>query len=120
MKKFETELTDDELNRLLAVASEPEAPAHFEQAMAQRLAQRSTAQIIAFPARVQPRHQARTRLPLAAALAASLVLGVWLGNQSQIANLFDGNSEVAMLGSAQDFAPEGIEVYSTIDTDSAT
>jgi len=55
-------------------------------------------------------------LPLGTALAASLVLGLWLGGLGGISSFVDENvSATAMLTSGADFAPDGLDDLFTAD-----
>ncbi|MDE2385734.1 MAG: hypothetical protein KGO53_14050 [Alphaproteobacteria bacterium] len=112
-----TGLTDQELDRLLAKASTPQLHAGFESRMAARIAQTAANNVVPFPQRKAPAPSRATRLPLAAALAASLVLGVWFGSSGQGLTLFESTAETAMLTSGNDFAPTGMEELGNLDAD---
>ncbi len=110
MMGTDRELRDDELNRLLDAASEPAIPVNFEDRLMKRLAANAGARVIQFPGRVVAKPRRFPILPLGAALAASLMLGFWLGGQGQISNLLDeGVSATAMLTTGTDFAPDDFD-----------
>ena len=128
-------LSEFELNKLLAAAGKPEPLRGFEQRMAQRIAAAASGStavggnnVIAFRPRVSTpvAPSRRLRLPFAAAMAASLVIGLWLGGSGQVSNILDQASETAMLitnpDSAGDsnigFAPAGLEELGNADMDS--
>jgi hypothetical protein len=82
-------LNDDELDKLLAQAAEPDPPEGFEKRMMARLNATSASNVIAFPQRksVNPW---LVGLPL----AASLMLGIWLGASSRFDNLIPTNDTI--------------------------
>ena len=115
-------VTDFELDRLLAQASKPEPLPGFEARLAQRMAASIPApasdNVIAFRPRIAAAAPSRAlRLPFAAAMAASLVIGLWLGSYGQLANLLEQGTETAMLDVSSDFAPAGLEDIGNADAD---
>ena len=115
-------VTDFELDRLLAQASKPEPLAGFEARLAQRMAASIAApagdNVIAFrPRKVAAAPSRALRLPFAAAMAASLVIGLWLGSNGQLVNLLEQGTETAMLDVSSDFAPVGLEDLGNADAD---
>ncbi len=120
MTRTDEMLTDEELDNLLKLASAPKVPLDFEQSLARRLMVESRSNVVPFPRRVKstPRNLWRWQMP--AALAASLVLGVWLGAQGSVSSALTGATETAMLGSANDFGPAGLEELDTLDLGDAT
>jgi len=115
-------VTDFELNRLLAQASKPEPLPGFEARLAQRMAASEAApvsdNVIAFRPRKAVAAPSRPlRLPFAAAMAASLAVGLWLGSNGQLANLLEQGTETAMLDVSSDFAPAGLEDLGNADAD---
>lgn len=115
-------VTDFELDRLLAAASEPAPLSGFEARLAQRMAVSEAApvsdNIIAFRPRKIAAGQSRAlRLPFAAAMAASLVVGLWFGSNGQLVNLLEQGTETAMLDVSSDFAPAGLEDLGNADAD---
>ena len=113
-------LTDEELDKLLNAASAPKVPLGFEQRLARRLAAESGSNVVPFPQRVIQAPTTVWRWQLPAALAASFVLGIWLGTQSTMSSAIAGATEAAMLGSASDFAPAGLDEIGDFDLDDAT
>ena len=49
------------------------------------------------------------RWPFVAAMAASLVIGLWLGGSTQVASLLDQSAETALLDTGAGFAPAGLD-----------
>ena len=115
-------VTDFELDRLLAQASKPEPLSGFEARLAQRMAASIAApasdNVIAFrPRKVAAVPSRALRLPFAAAMAASLVIGLWLGSNGQLVSLLEQGTETAMLDVSSDFAPVGLEDLGNADAD---
>jgi hypothetical protein len=111
------DLSDLELDKLLARASTPQLPADFEAGLAKRVAASAVNNVIAFPRRPARPPNRSFRVPLAAALAASLALGLWFGGSAQTSGLLETLTETAMLGAAQDFAPAGMDDLGSLDVD---
>jgi hypothetical protein len=115
-------VTDFELNRLLDQASKPVPLPGFEARLAQRMAASETApmgdNVIAFRSpQIAAAPSRAARLPFAAAMAASLVIGLWLGSTGQLATLLEQGTETAMLDASSDFAPAGLEDLGNADAD---
>lgn len=93
------QISDQELDRLLAQASRPELPPGFEDRLLRRMAAQPSPQtmsnVIAFPAvRAKPRLvQWLAMVPLASALAG----GFYVGSATDIPNLLSGSDAVASL-----------------------
>ena len=113
-------LNDQELDRLLANASQPEIPVNFAEQFARRVTLNHSNNVIAFPSRKPVQAQSRFALPMAAALAASLVIGIWAGANGQVGSMFASQTETAILGSSNDFAPAGIEDLTAVGEDNKT
>jgi hypothetical protein len=111
------DLSDLELDKLLARASTPQLPADFEAGLARRVAANAANNVIAFPRRQVPMSSTSFRFPMAAALAASLALGLWFGGSAQTSGLLESLTETAMLGAGQDFAPAGLDELGSLDED---
>lgn len=115
------QITDLELDKLLAAASRPVPLPGFEQRLAQRMAaqeaQGAGSNVIAFRQRKAAPASSRARWPFAAALAASLAIGLWLGGSGQLSSLIDQASDTAMLDSSTGFAPAGLEDLGIADVD---
>ncbi len=120
MTGFDRDLTDQELDRLLSSAGSPSVPKGFEQRMAARIAAEAGSNVVPFPVRIKAKARPMSLWPIPAALAASLVLGFWLGNQNPLSTMLDGLTETAMLGSASDFGPSGLDDIGAVDTDAAS
>lgn len=107
-------LTDTELDALLARATQPALPDDFEAALLRRLgaapapAQAGESNVIAFPQRrtAQPSRAWLAGLPL----AASLVLGVWLGVVGD-APSFVGSTSTTEVSALDDGATSGVEDF---------
>ncbi len=111
------DFNDNELNKVLAAASAPQLPMDFEARLAQRVAATASNNVILFPQRRAQPAKMSFRLPMVAALAASLMIGFWVGGSGQTTSLFEGLTETAMLGATQDFAPAGMEELGNLDVD---
>ncbi len=119
-----TQLTDTELDRLLAKAGTPVVPHDFEARMARRLQEPSVnlmrSNVIPFPQKKMPKPVSGASLPLAAALAASLMLGIWAGTGAQNFNVLPASIDLATLEPNADFANAGSEDLSMITEDPTT
>ena len=114
-------LTDKELDALLAKASVPKVPMGFEQRLAQRVANEVQSNVVQFPLKAKAVASTPWRWPVPAALAASLIIGIWLGAQGLVGNIIDGTTtETAMTNSTGDFGPAGLDDISDIVTDTAS
>ncbi|MBG1232206.1 hypothetical protein [Aestuariivirga litoralis] len=111
-------LNDDELDKLLATASTPVIPHGFEARFASRLRQTpGPSNVVAFPQKKVLVQRKAAPWPLAAALAASLVIGFWLSGDTRVNNLLDDNADVAMNASTavHDFGPAGFDDLTSIE-----
>ena len=113
-------LTDAELDQLLKMASTPQLPTGFEQRLARRIASEAASNVVQFPRRAKLAERTNWRWQVPAALAASLIIGIWLGAQGSASNVIESATETAMLGSASDFAPAGLDDIDDIDLDNAS
>ena len=113
-------LTDEELDQLLKLAIAVQLPTGFEQRLARRIASEAGSNVVQFPGRAKPAERTIWRWPVPAALAASLIVGIWLGAQGSMSNVIENATETAMLGSTSDFAPAGLDDISDIDLDNAS
>ena len=113
-------LTDDELDILLNAATTPPLPPGFELSLSRRLAAESANNVVPFPQRAKPMPHKVWQWQMPAALAASLVLGIWLGSQGTVSSAIAGATETAMLGSASDFGPAGLDETDDYDLDGTT
>jgi hypothetical protein len=110
-------LSDQELDLLLAKASEPQVPTDFAERFASRNHHPQASNVIAFPKSKTVQAKPRFAWPMAAALAASLIFGVWAGNTGQFASLLSSQIETA---SNTDFAPLDFEDITTLAEDNKT
>ena len=113
-------LSDQELDLLLANASQPDIPVDFAERFARRIAVAHSNNVIVFPTRKAPQNNSKFALPMAAALAASLMVGIWAGANGQVGSMFATQTETAILGSSNDFAPSGIEDLTAVAEDNKT
>ncbi|MEP6826692.1 MAG: hypothetical protein ABJA10_01315 [Aestuariivirga sp.] len=113
-------LTEEELEQLLKMASVPQLPMGFEQRLARRIASEAGSNVVQFPRRAKSAERIMWRWPVPAALAASLIIGIWLGAQGSMSSVIESATETAMLGSTSDFAPAGLDDISDIDMDNAS
>ena len=120
MTRTDEMLTEKELDALLELASEPQVPLDFEKSLARRLVAERANNIVPFPQRIKPPPRYAWRWQMPAALAASLVLGIWFGTQGSVDNALADATETAMLGSANDFGPAGLEELDNFDLGDAT
>jgi hypothetical protein len=116
----DNQLNDKELDQLLAKASQPQIPTDFAERFASQIQSPQASNVIAFPQRKAAPAKPRFMLPMAAALAASLMLGVYAGASGQGISLFQTQANTALLGSANDFAPSGIEDLVSVSEDNKT
>ncbi len=108
------EMTDEELDKLLAQASVPQIPPDFLLRMERRVRDAAGGNVVAFPARPKPAQPSAWRWPVTAALAASLVIGFWLGGRDTDPAQADPQGDTAMLTSG-DFSPTGMEDLNDLD-----
>ncbi len=113
-------LSEEELDGLLDAAGVPEIPWGAEQRLMVRVASESLNNVVPFPQRAKPAPAGVWRWQMPAALAASLMLGIWLGTQGPVSNAVAAATESAMLGSDSDFGPAGIDEIGSFDADNAT
>ncbi len=120
MTKKNIILTDEELAKLLDMASGPKVPLGFEQRMARRLSDAGPSNILPFPqpARQTPPEFWRWQMP--AVLAASLVFGIWLGTQGTLSGAIASVTDTAMFGSTQDFNSADLEDIANLVAESAS
>ena len=109
------ELTDQQLDQLLAHATQPRIPPDFQERMAERVRVAPVNNVVPFPQRQRVRKRAVWRLPVAAALAASLVLGFWLGSGATDQSQLDNAGDTAMLSTTSDFSPSGMDDLDALD-----
>jgi len=123
MTGTEKEMTDLELDRLLAATSTPIVPANFEHRFMQRLrALEPISNVVQFPTkRAVVARRVFAPWPLAAALAASLVIGFWVGTGDPVNNLIDtGLSATALNDAPTDFGPAGLDDLLSLGSDTAS
>ena len=108
------ELTDQELDKLLTLASVPQIPADFPERMQRRVRATAAENVVAFPLPAKVAQPVAWRWPVVGALAASLVFGLWLGGRDPDPVLGDAQGDTAMLTSS-DFSPAGMDDLDDID-----
>jgi hypothetical protein len=96
MARNSDELNDRELNQLLKFASQPKPSADFEARLMQKIeSDIPTSNVIAFPQR------GKTSLWLAGLpLAASLLIGIWLGANGSVSDFLPSGNEDSSLNIA--------------------
>lgn len=118
MNKLREPLLDSELDRLLSAASKPPEFLGFEQRLAGRIAASGSLpqrpdNVVPFTKGVKqvapaPRAALR-RVSIGAALAASLMLGLLIGNTGDVSGFLDGVTGTSGVGQLAEFAPEGLD-----------
>ena len=112
--------SDGELGRLLDLASVVEIPKAAEQRLMVQIARVSPNNVVPFPQRAKalPTNVWRWQMPVA--LAASLILGIWLGTQGPVSRAVAAATDFTVLGSDSDFGPDGLDEIGSFDLDNAT
>ena len=113
-KSYGKEMTDQELDKLLARASVPQIPPDFLLRMERRLREAASGNVVAFPSRPKLVQSSAWRWPVAAALAASLVFGFWMGGRDADPAQADPQGDMAMLANG-DFSPTGMDDLDDLD-----
>ena len=123
MNKPQEPLSDLELDRLLTTASSPPQIKGFEAKLLSRMA--TMHPVVAPPDNVVPfvRPVIRAGLAkpvshpfsIAAALAASLIIGILISGNTAVVDVIDGVTGVATSGQVAEFAPVGLEDIDTLD-----
>jgi hypothetical protein len=105
-------MNDHELDQLLAKATHPQPQSGFHNRLLQRLEEQQGNKVIAFPVKKQ-----KAAWLIGLPLAASLVLGLWLGASGRLTNIIPlTTSEVASV----DTSTTGFEDVLTIIEDELT
>jgi hypothetical protein len=98
------DMTDEDLDRILTLASKPEPSSGFEARVLARIKPQASAEVIAFPQRKSPRAWV-----LGLPLAACLVIGVWLGASGDVSDLLPSSSSTSAMASADQLSPSGVD-----------
>lgn len=124
MNKLREPLLDSELDRLLSAASKPPEFLGFEQRLAVRIAARGFLpqrpdNVVPFTKAVTqaapPPRAALRRVGIGAALAASLMLGLLIGNTGDVSGFLDGVTGTNGVGQHAEFAPAGLDELGKLD-----
>ena len=129
MNKLGEPLLDSELDRLLSAASKPPEFLGFEQRLAGRIA--ASPALPQRPDNVVPfnkvvKHEAPSpraalrRFGIGAAMAASLMLGLLIGNSGDVSSLLDSVTGISGVGQLAEFAPAGLDELGTLDGETET
>ena len=129
MNKLGEPLLDSELDRLLSAASKPPEFLGFEQRLAGSLATSAALpqrpdNVVPFTKSVKqsipaPRVTLR-RFGIGAAMAASLMLGLLIGNSGDVSSLLDSVTGISSVGQLAEFAPAGLDELGTLDGETET
>ena len=124
MNKQQEPLNDVELDKLLAAASSPPQIKGFEAKLLSRMATvhpvvvpRDNVVPFVRPAAFahKPVRPVSQRITIAAALAASLIIGVLISDNTAVVDLIDGVTGLATSGQVAEFAPAGLDEIGTVD-----
>jgi len=124
MNKQQEPLNDVELDKLLATASVPPKLKGFEEKLLSRMASvrpigvlRDNVVPFVRPVAVhhKPARAVSRGIGIAAALAASLIIGILLSDNAGVSELVDGVTGLQTSGQVADFAPAGLDDIGTID-----
>ena len=118
MNKLQEPLNDLELDRLLAAASSPPQIKDIEAKFLSRMASVHQAvvphdNVVPFVRPVainhKPARPVSRVIGIAAALAASLIIGILLSDNAGVSELVDGVTGLQTSGQVADFAPAGLD-----------
>ena len=120
MSKELMPLSDSELDKLLSAASAPPELVGFENKLALRLGAATpyhdnVVQLFKPAPKPQAVRGYGRGVSLAAALAASLILGVFIGNTADWSGFVEGLTGVSISGQVADFAPAGLDEIGVLD-----
>ncbi|MEO9168318.1 MAG: hypothetical protein ABI230_07945 [Aestuariivirga sp.] len=124
MNKPQEPLSDLELDKLLDTAASPPQIKSFEAKLLNRMA--SVHPVVTLRDNVVPfvrpmvnnyklAKPVSHRISITAALAASLIIGILISNNSTVVDVIDGVTGVTTAGQVAEFAPSGLEDIGTID-----
>jgi len=117
MSKMLEPINDIELNKLLDASTAPPELVDFEARLLRKMAALRPAVVPhdnvvplfkPTPDIVAPKNKSRG-LSIAAALAASLVVGVLIGNTGDVSSVVDGLTGAIVSGQVAEFAPAGVD-----------
>ena len=114
MSKELMPLNDSELDSLLSAASTPPELAGFEHKLAMRLSAAkpyhdNVVQLFKPAAKPQPGRTYSRSFGIAGALAASLIVGVFVGNFADMSGFVEGLTGLSVGGQVAEFAPSGLD-----------
>ena len=124
MNKQQEPLNDVELDRLLAAATAPPQIKGFEAKLLSRMASVHQAvvprdNVVPFVRPVafahKPVRPVSHRITIAAALAASLIIGFLISDNASITDVVDGLTGSVNVGQVAEFAPAGLDEIGIID-----
>ncbi|HEY5363771.1 MAG TPA: hypothetical protein VIJ49_06190 [Aestuariivirga sp.] len=124
MNKQQEPLNDVELDQLLATASLPPQINGFEEKLLGRMANVRPAamlrdNVVPFVRPVAINHKptkpVSRGIGIAAALAASLIIGILLSDNAGVSELVDGVTGLQTSGQVADFAPAGLDDIGSVD-----
>ena len=124
MNKPQEPLNDVELDRLLATASSPPQIKGFEAKLLSRMASAHPVvvprdNVVPFVRPVAIDHKlarpVSRRIGIAAALAASLIIGILISDNAGVSELMDGVTGLITSDQVAEFAPAGLEDIDTVD-----
>ena len=124
MNKQQEPLSDLELDRLLTAASSPPQIKGFEAKLLNRMA--AVHPVVTPPDNVVPfvrpvvvshklARPVSHRFSIAAALAASLIIGILISDNTAGVDVIDGVTGLTTSGQVAEFAPAGLEDIDTLD-----
>ena len=113
-------LTDAQLDRLLGAASKPPELVGFEDKLAKRLANarpqaNNVVHLFKPKAQPQPSRAYARGFGLASALAASLIIGVLIGNADDVGVYVEGLTGISSAAQVADLAPAGLDDLGIVD-----
>ena len=102
-------MTDMELDQLLAQATQPDLPKGFAERLQAKLEQPAASNVIAFPARQQVKPSTRRYWLSAIPLAASLAFGIYVGAAGSLPDSLSGLESSLVSDATDSLLGVGIE-----------
>ncbi len=124
MNKPQEPLNDLELDRLLAAASSPPQIKGFEEKLLSRMASVRPVDVLrdnvvpfVRPIAInhKPARPVSRGIGIAAALVASLIIGILISDNAGVSELMDGVTGLQTSDQVADFAPAGLDDIGTVD-----